>query len=48
MIVPWDAPPNNGMHPTRDTSLVMYPERFGRAGDAGRYASDTSRGVKMP
>jgi len=30
------ARPNNGMHPTRDTHLVMYFQRPGRAGDAGR------------
>jgi hypothetical protein len=25
---------NNGMHPTRDTLLVIYNRRLGRAGDA--------------
>jgi len=29
---------NNGMHPTRDTQLVIYILRGRRAGDAGRYA----------
>jgi len=28
------AKSNNGMHPTRDTLLVMYLQRLGRAGDA--------------
>ena len=32
----WGAPPNNGMHPTRDTSDFMYLQRPGRAGDARR------------
>jgi hypothetical protein len=30
------TPPNNGMHPTRDTHLLMYTQRGQRAGDAGR------------
>jgi hypothetical protein len=33
-----EAAPNNGMHPTRDTPAVIYLQRLGRAGDAGRYA----------
>jgi hypothetical protein len=28
--------PNNGMHPTRDTNLFIFPHRLGRAGGAGR------------
>jgi hypothetical protein len=28
--------PNNGMHPTADTLLVMCSQQFGAAGDAGR------------
>jgi hypothetical protein len=36
------APPhNNGMHPTRDTHLVIYLQSCGRAGDAGRWAAST-------
>ncbi len=31
-------PPNNGLHPTADTLLVIYFPRGGAAGDAGRYA----------
>ena len=31
--------PNNGMHPTADTLLLMFSERCGAAGDAGRYAA---------
>jgi hypothetical protein len=27
---------NNGMHPTADTSAVIYFQRCGAAGDAGR------------
>jgi hypothetical protein len=30
------AAPNNGMHPTADTLLVMFLQRCGAAGDAGR------------
>jgi hypothetical protein len=30
--------PNNGMHPTRDTLLLIYLQRLGRAGEARRYA----------
>ncbi len=33
------ATPNNGMHPTADTQLVIYSQRLGAAGDAGRSAS---------
>lgn len=29
-----EPPPNNGLHPTRDTLPVMLRERLGRAGDA--------------
>jgi hypothetical protein len=29
---------NNGMHPTADTLLLIYLQRCGAAGDAGRYA----------
>jgi hypothetical protein len=29
------VPPNNGMHPTADTMLVIYLQRLGAAGDAG-------------
>jgi hypothetical protein len=28
--------PNNGMHPTADTNIVIYFQRCGAAGDAGR------------
>ena len=28
--------PNNGMHPTADTLPVIYFQRLGAAGDAGR------------
>jgi hypothetical protein len=31
--------PNNGMHPTADTTILKLRERCGAAGDAGRYAS---------
>jgi hypothetical protein len=30
---------NNGMHPTRDTTPVIFRQRLGRAGDAWRYAA---------
>jgi hypothetical protein len=30
------AAPNNGMHPTADTPLVMFRQPFGAAGDAWR------------
>jgi hypothetical protein len=30
------AMPNNGMHPTADTLLVIYFQSRGAAGDAGR------------
>jgi hypothetical protein len=30
------SPSNNGMHPTRDTMALIYINRAGRAGDAGR------------
>jgi hypothetical protein len=29
-----NAQSNNGMHPTADTLLVIYFQRFGAAGDA--------------
>jgi hypothetical protein len=29
---------NNGMHPTADTTALMFIESLGAAGDAGRYA----------
>ena len=32
-------PPNNGMHPTADTLPVIYFQRCGAAGDAGRYTA---------
>lgn len=35
-IIPMNAQANNGMHPTRDTTALMYPHKLGRAGDAGR------------
>jgi hypothetical protein len=28
---------HNGMHPTADTTALMFSERLGAAGDAGRY-----------
>ncbi len=28
------APPNNGMHPTADTTALMFLQRCGAAGDA--------------
>jgi hypothetical protein len=28
--------PNNGMHPTRDTTVVIFQQWGLRAGDAGR------------
>ncbi len=31
--------PNNGLHPTADTAAVIYPQRLGAAGDAGRSAA---------
>jgi hypothetical protein len=34
-----DAEHNNGMHPTRDTLPLIYLQRLGRAGDAGRSAA---------
>ena len=40
-----NAPPNNGMHPTADTLLVMYRQRLGAAGDAGRYAAVLPEGM---
>jgi hypothetical protein len=36
--------PNNGMHPTADTTAFIYFQRFGAAGDAGRYASEVIHG----
>jgi hypothetical protein len=33
-------PPNNGMHPTADTTDFMFRESLGAAGDAGRYVAD--------
>jgi hypothetical protein len=30
------APPNNGMHPTADTTVLMIRQSLGAAGDAGR------------
>ena len=30
------APPNNRLHPTRDTNDFIYLQRLGRAGDAVR------------
>jgi hypothetical protein len=36
-----NPPPNNGMHPTRDTLPLIFLKRLGRAGDAERYASST-------
>ena len=33
--------PNNGMHPTADTLLLIYLQWCGAAGDAGRYAAST-------
>jgi hypothetical protein len=33
------APPNNGMHPTADTTALMLRERLGAAGDAWRWAA---------
>ncbi len=35
------TPPNNGMHPTRDTTAFIFLHRLGRAGDAGRYAASS-------
>jgi hypothetical protein len=35
-------PPNNGMHPTADTLLLIYLQSCGAAGDAGRYGSAPS------
>jgi hypothetical protein len=32
-------PPNNGMHPTADTTAFMLIKGLGRAGDAGRYVA---------
>ena len=37
------APPDIGMHPTADTPLVVYFQRPGAAGVAGRYAASLSR-----
>jgi hypothetical protein len=34
-----DTPPNNGMHPTADTAVVIRKHGGCAAGDAGRYAS---------
>ena len=34
-----NAPPNNGMHPTADTTALKFLQRCGAAGDAGRYAA---------
>jgi hypothetical protein len=34
-----NAPHNNGMHPTADTTAVMYIESLGAADDAGRSAA---------
>jgi hypothetical protein len=31
-------PPNNGMHPTADTTAVIYFHSCGAAGDAGCWA----------
>jgi hypothetical protein len=35
-VIPAAAKPNNGMHPTADTLLVIYFQSLGAAGDAGR------------
>ena len=34
-----DAAPNNGMHPTADTPLVIFFQSLGAAGDAWRCAA---------
>ena len=36
--------PNNGMHPTADTVLLIYYQRRGAAGDAERYAAVSPEG----
>jgi len=33
------AQPNNGMHPTADTTILKFLQRCGAAGDAGRSAA---------
>jgi hypothetical protein len=33
------APPDNGMHATRDTLPLIYQQRLWRAGDHGRWAA---------
>jgi len=38
------ALPNNGMHPTADTLLVIYFQSLGAAGDAGRQAASWQQG----
>ena len=35
------CPPNNGMHPTRDTNFFMFQPWGRRAGDAGRKAAQS-------
>jgi hypothetical protein len=36
MPLKMSAKSNNGMHPTADTLLVIFLQRLGAAGDAGR------------
>ena len=38
-----EAQPNNGMHPTRDTTALKLQRKLGRAGDAGRSAAPVSK-----
>ena len=42
----YHAAPNNDMHPTRDTQLVMYNQSCGRAGDAGHWAASLEKLVR--
>jgi hypothetical protein len=37
------APSNNGMHPIADTTALIFLQRLGAAGDAGRYAAGIRR-----
>ena len=39
--------PDNGMHPTADTSYLNLSQRCGAAVDTGRCAAPLSKGVKV-
>jgi len=37
-VTTYQAAPDNGMHPTRDTNTLIFEQGGRRAGDAGRSA----------